>query len=282
MMLTNIFLPFFLTVNVNLSKPLNCNMIYSYHVSKVTIIYKEPFEHTQLTSTIACRPILLSGLCCFMHDITSETTVKYSSWGIGKVKTDILKVEKWFQMWFNNRGLLRTVIPPVNSEIKNFIKHISQQFSLGINIADYRDKIQIDVPMKFITDEKTPMGNCKTDYDIDITYIKNANKETNSIFEIRPLILTHYVKQENLIRTYIMKYRTKCDYSTISDNATLNETTVANYGHGMKAEGDKFQIITTMDVYLSKPISTPWVPTFSETTEINLINISIRSLCDDL
>jgi len=152
----------------------------------------------------------------------SETTVKNPSQGIGKVKTDILKVRKWFQMWFNNRGLLKTFIPSVDWKIKNFIKHISQQFSLGINMADYKQKLQMDVLLEFITDEKTPIGNCKTEYNINIAYIKN--KETNSIFQIRPLMILKYVNLENLIRTHIMKYRTKCDYSTISDNDNLNET----------------------------------------------------------
>ena len=212
----------YLALNVNFSYQLNLDTIYSYHVSKVIIIYKEPFEVTQLTSTITCQPFLLSGLSCFLHDIMSETTVKNPSQGIGKVKTDILKVRKWFQMWFNNRGLLKTFIPSVDWKIKNFIKHISQQFSLGINMADYKQKLQMDVLLEFITDEKTPIGNCKTEYNINIAYIKN--KETNSIFQIRPLMILKYVNLENLIRTHIMKYRTKCDYSTISDNDNLNET----------------------------------------------------------
>jgi len=118
----------YLAIDANVSNS-NFDPEYLYEVNKTTIVHREPLQTTQLTSTMICHPYPES-LRCFLHNMMFVTTLKYEHFKqdvIEEVAREQFKIEKWFEMKFNDHGLENTFVKnDAEKMIESLIKHIVQ------------------------------------------------------------------------------------------------------------------------------------------------------------
>ncbi|XP_011051507.1 PREDICTED: uncharacterized protein LOC105144348 [Acromyrmex echinatior] len=265
-MLVNVTLiPFFLGIVANVSEDSYFNPEYLYKMNKIKIEYGVYDDITKLNSTIACHPIQMKILRCYLYDITSNYLDE---------KFILSNLQgKWFEMEFNNRGVLNASKPKSNvpKNSRNFIRDIVSQFNININI-----KIHGFEEDRYlgIMNENTLIGICTTTYNTAIIYReKNANEQMDSNFQIR-LLKNHFFDQKDL-HVHIVKNRQNCTYSSDFVNF-LKDGKVTTYDHIIKLIDNKLKFITTLEMRLFYSRNSMGRPKFKETTELNLIDIRAR------
>ncbi|KYM95656.1 hypothetical protein ALC62_13771 [Cyphomyrmex costatus] len=211
-MLVNISLiPFLLAVHANVSKKSDFDPEYLYELNKTSIAYREPFQITELTSTLICHPVLQTFLRCFLDDIVFITTLKYENLNVTEeITREKFSVKLWFDIEFNKGGVVSVIVGVDDRMIISLIKHIVSQFNIG-------SQASIDMlhpvynPTKYTTKEITPIGTCINICNMEVLLVKKANEEVDNKFQIKP-VSKHFVNQTNL-RIDIVKNRENCNYS---------------------------------------------------------------------
>ncbi|KYM95655.1 hypothetical protein ALC62_13770 [Cyphomyrmex costatus] len=155
---------------VNVSKITNFDPEYLYELNQTTIVYKEPLQITQLTSTIKCHPFPPISLRCFLHDILYVTKFEHKNLNIiEEVTRERFKIGQWFEMKFSIEGLQSTLVrKDADNIVRNAIKYFVWQFDIGINIQHFIPLFKSRFTTTVMKFEKTSIADCTTELNFDV------------------------------------------------------------------------------------------------------------------
>ncbi|KYN41306.1 hypothetical protein ALC56_04457 [Trachymyrmex septentrionalis] len=231
--------------------------------------YGEIINSTELTSTIICQPLTDEELRCYLNDIMVVTS-NYTNFNDRITTSNLIEVGQWFHMKFNDYGIMSTNTELDAGEMANkylIVYDIINQFNMGI------DRSVQGLHWGSTATESTSIGFCTTAYKINMSYWKeDAKQETSSNFQIK--LFKNFSNQTDIVLKdlHIVKNRKDCNYSRIF-NDYLNGGKVTKYVHIIEVVDNKLRMVTTLDGQRLDPRNSLETSTFTQITQLNLINI---------